>query len=175
MSESERKCIKCDRQIPENTLALNTCIPCTMTELNRFMSSPRSVVMKNIETLTDCSIETLHDYWQNLSEFNNLLKMFHNTQVRAEIDRGNVVKTAKDYEAAVRERTKQTSEKEKKAKSQLTTAQKNDAKVVRTFLRIKPTATAETILSMMGSAFEGEWDLERVRGALEYAKDLIKN
>ena len=168
----ERKCIKCDRQIPAETLALQTCIPCTMTELNRFMSSPRSVVMKNIENLADCSIETLHDYWQNLSEFNNLLKMFHNTQVRAEIDKGNIVKTAKDYELAVAARNKQTAQKETKAKKQLTNAQRADAKVVRTFLRIKPGASAEKILEMMGDAFAEEWSVDRVAGAMEYVKDL---
>ena len=168
----ERKCIKCDRTIPEGSLALQTCIPCTMTELNRFMSSPRSVVMKNIENLADCSIETLHDYWQNLSEFNNLLKMFHNTQVRSEIDRGNIVKTARDYEDVVRERNKETAKKEQKQKRSLTTAQKADAKVVRTFLRIKPGANAEAILTMMGDAFAEEWDVARVAGAMEYVKDL---
>ena len=168
----DRKCIKCDRQIPEGSLALQTCIPCTMTELNRFMSSPRSVVMKNIENLSDCSIETLHDYWQNLSEFNNLLKMFHNTQIKSEIAQGNIVKTAKDYENVVRERNKETAKKETKQKRQLTTTQKADAKVVRTFLRIKPGANAATILNMMGDAFSEEWDENRVAGAMEYVKDL---
>lgn len=168
----ERKCIKCDRQIPDGSLALQTCIPCTMTELNRFMSSPRSVVMKNIENLADCSIETLHDYWQNLSEFNNLLKMFHNTQIKSEIAQGNIVKTAKDYADVVATRNKENVKKEARVKKQLTNAQKADAKVVRTFLRIKPGANAETILTMMGDAFSEEWDVNRVAGAMEYVKDL---
>lgn len=171
-------CLKCSAPIPSESCGLSMCIPCHMTELNKFMTSPRSIVEKNIESLQDCSIETIHSYWTALNEFNVRVKMFHDEQVRQEIKSGNRAKNDAEFVNVIKARNEKQAKKEAKEKKKMTEAQKADAKVIKNFLKIMPGKSAEQILNFMGDSFINDefspWTVARVEAAIPFAQELMK-
>lgn len=169
-------CTKCSQHIPESTPGLSMCLPCHVTELNRFMTSPKTVIEQNIQSLRDCSPETLHGYWTALTELNTRVKMFHDAQVRAEIQSGNRKKASEQMAEteAIRRSSSAEVKKEKKAKVQLSKEMEGDAKLVKFYLKIKPSASAPEIFASMNktNSFD-DWSVERVLAVMNRAKELL--
>lgn len=166
-----KTCTKCAVEIPDSTPGLTLCLPCHVTELNKFMTAPKTTIEINIQSLRDCSPETLHSYWTALTELNTRVKMFHDSLVQREIKASVQKKAAEKMQEveAIRNQTPVA----KKAAKQLTKEQKADAAVVKIYLKNKPTGTAEQILeSMLRGSFD-DWDLARVKNAIPFALEAI--
>ena len=169
-----QKCSKpnCGAQIPESTPGLSMCLPCHITELNRFMTSPKTVIEINIGMLKDCSTETLFNYWTALTELNTRVKLFHDSIVKQDIAQGNR-KKASEQMAEVERIRRQTSPAEKQEKIQLKKELESDAKFIKFYVSIRPTVTAEEILrSMRTSTAFNEWTEARILAVLPAAKQL---
>lgn len=166
-----QNCIKCSNHIPEQTPGLSMCLPCHVTELNRFMVAPKTIIETNIQSLRDCSVETLHNYWTALTEMNTRIKMFHDSIVQKEIKQGTR-KKADEQMAEVERIRKNVPSTVKKEKIQLKKELEGDAKLVKFYLKIKPTASVDELLKTMGNSFD-DWTIERILAVLPKAKELL--